>query len=122
MSEGSTGQKHASSLQRCKKIHWKVVAALWAIAALWIIIGPLTGDHSNSVSRAMQNVTLLLVSAACITLIAWLIQYLVIEPQNTSTRSFELGYYAGRSDALNESRPSLGVVATFPHSSGQTGT
>ena len=122
MSEEGSSQKHAQLLQRCKKIHWRVVAALWALAALWIIIGPLTGDHSNSVSRAMQNVTLLLVAAACTTLIAWLMQTLVIEPQNLGDRKFELGYQAGRADALAEMRPSLAPVAAFPDRHGRTGT
>lgn len=70
----------------------------------------------------MQNVTLLLVSAACTTLIVWLIQYLVIEPQKLGDRKFELGYQAGRADALSEMRPSLGIVAPFPNRHGQTGT
>lgn len=123
MTEGSSsGQKHAANLQHCRRLPWGVVAALWGLAALWIIIGPLTGDHANATSRCMQNVTLLLVSAACTTLVVWLIQLLVIVPHNTTTRSFELGYYAGRSDALNESRPSLSVVAPLPGRHGQTGT
>lgn len=99
-----------------------MVATLWAAAALWIVIGPLTGDHSNAVSRAMQNVTLLLVSAACTTLIAWLMQNLVIEPQNVGDRKFELGYQAGRADALTEMRPSLAAVASLPDRHGRTGT
>lgn len=99
-----------------------MVAALWGLAALWIAISPLTGDHSNAVSRGMQNIALLLVAAACTTLIVWLIQGLVIDPQNRNGRSFELGYQAGRADALNESRPSLGVVASLPDRNGRTGT
>lgn len=98
------------------------MAALWGLAALWIVIGPFTGDHGNAVSRAMQNVTLLLVSAASITLIAWLMQYLVIEPQRRDDRKFELGYQAGHADALNEVRPSLGVVTSLPDRHGRTGT
>ena len=82
----------------------------------------MTGDHSNAVSREMQNITLLLVSAACTTLIVWLVQYLVIEPRNIGDRKFELGYQAGRADALNEMRPSLGVVTRLPDRHGQTGT
>lgn len=122
MPEGSTSQNHVSSLQRCRRLHWGVVAALWGLAALWITIGPFTGDHANATSRWMQNVALLLVSAACTMLVVWLIQYLVIQPQNTAGRTFELGYYAGRADALNEKRPPLGLVADFPSSTGQTGT
>lgn len=122
MSQGTSDQNGANLLQRCRSIHWGVVAALWGLAALWIIVGALTGNHSNATSRAMQNVTLLLVSAACTTLVVWLIQYLVIEPQRLGDRKFELGYQAGRADVLNESRPSLGVVASLPDRHGQTGT
>lgn len=118
----TTSQNNASNFQRCRRLHGGVVATLWGLAALWISIGPFTGDHANATSRWMQSVALLLVSAAGTTLVVWLIQYLVIEPRNISDRSFELGYYAGRADALNESRPSLSPVATLPHSSGKTGT
>lgn len=99
-----------------------MVAALWVLAVLWITIDPLTGTHSSPTQRWMENISLLLVAAACTTLIAWLVQHFVIEPQNTATRSFELGYYAGRADVAKESRPSLGIVASFPSSTGQTGT
>lgn len=99
-----------------------MVATLWGLAALWVTIGAFTGDHSNAVSRAMQNITLLLVSVACTTLVVWLIQYLVVEPQRRSDRMFELGYQAGRADALGESRPSLGVVAPLSDRRGRTGT
>lgn len=64
----------------------------------------------------------MLVAAACTTLIAWLMQYLVIEPQNKNNRKFELGYQAGRADALDESRPSLSVVSPFPGQRDQTGS
>lgn len=107
-----------------------MVAALWGIAALWICINPLTGDHANATSRWLQSITLLLVSAAGTSLVVWLIQYLVIAPQNDATigdRKFELGYYAGRADALNEVRalddlkPPLGLVTTMNGSTGRTG-
>jgi hypothetical protein len=102
-----------------------VVAALWGLAALWIVVNPLTGDHSNATTRCLQSITLLLVSAAGTTLFAWLIQYLIIEPNNTSTRTFELGYYAGRADALamlDEYRAPLAAVSEFPALTGHTGT
>lgn len=107
---------------RRRSLHWGVVVTLWVVAALWIIVDPLTGTHASPTQRAMENVALLLVAAACTAQIVWLIQYLVIAPHNTGTRSFELGYYAGRADALNESRPSLGLVSPFPGSDNQTGT
>lgn len=97
---------------------------LCTLAVLWVSVNPLTGSHSQSVSRWMTGMSLLLVSAACTVLIAWLIQRGTTEPRGTdyaSDRAFELGYYAGRADALNESRPSLGVVSEFP-SAGRTGT
>ena len=122
MSEGNSGQPHVASLQRCRKLRGGVVAALWGLAALWISISPLTGDHANATSRWMQSITLLLVSAACTALVVWLIQYLVIEPQKLGDRKFELGYHAGRADALAEMRPSLGVVTPFPDRRGRTGS
>ena len=99
-----------------------MVATLWGLAGAWIITCAFTGDHSNAASRAMQNITLLLVSAACTTLVVWLVQYIVIEPQKLGDRLFELGYQAGRANALNESHPSLGVVTNFPVRRGRTGT
>jgi len=73
----------------------------------------------------MGDVSLLLVAAACTVLIVWLMQRVIPMPSGTgytADRAFELGYYAGRADALNENRPSLGVVAEFPSSAGRTGT
>lgn len=122
MSEGNSSQNHVPSLQRCRRLRGEVVATLWGLAVLWVIIGPFTGDHSNATSRCMQNVALLLVAAACTTLMIWLMQYLVIEPRNKNDRSFELGYHAGRADALAEMRPSLGVVVPLPDRHGHTGT
>lgn len=97
---------------------------LWMLAVLWISVNPLTGSHSQPVSRWIAGTSLLLVSAACTVLIVWLIQRGAHEPQGAmyaADRAFELGYHAGRADVLNESRPSLGVVAEFP-SAGRTGT
>lgn len=131
MSGGSSDQTHTASLQRCRRLHWGVVAAIWGLAALWITINPLTGDHANTTSRWMQNVTLLLVSGACTMLVAWLMQQLVIEPQRNSViddRKFELGYYAGRADTLNELRvpddlhPPLGLVPTMNGTSRRIGS
>lgn len=99
-----------------------MVATLWGLSALWIAISPFTGNHSNAVSRAMQSITLMLIAAACTTLFAWLVLAVVIEPQRRRDRTFELGYYAGRADALSESRPSLGVVTPLPDRHGRTGT
>jgi len=98
-----------------------VVAALWGLAAAWITGGLFSGDHSNAVSRWIQSITLLMVSAACTTLIVWLMQHLIIQPQNASDRRFELGYQAGRADALAEMRPFLGVVAQLSDRRGRTG-
>lgn len=123
MSEGSSSdQSRVSNIQRCRKIHWGVVAALWGLALAWITVGPFTGDHSNAVSRWMQGVSLMLFTAAGSTLFAWLVQYLVTGPQGSGDRKFELGYYAGRADALNEMRPSLGVVTSLSDRHGRTGT
>ncbi|HEY0937148.1 MAG TPA: hypothetical protein VGD91_25840 [Trebonia sp.] len=99
-----------------------MVAALSGLAALWIIVNPLTGNHANATNRWLQSVTLLLVSAACTTLVVWLIQYLVIKPHDISDRKFELGYQAGRADALTEMRPSLSAVASLSDRRGRTGT
>lgn len=99
-----------------------MVAALWALAVTWIVTDPLTGTHSSPTQRWMENTALLLVSAASVTLIAWLMQNIVAKPRNTADRSFELGYYAGRAEALTDSRPSLGVVAPLPGQHGKTGT
>lgn len=117
-----SGQHHTLLLQRCRRVHGAVVAATWALAAGWILIDPLTGTHSSPTQRWMENIALLLVAGACTTLIAWLIQSLVIQPRNTSERAFELGYYAGRADALSESRPSLGLVTPLSDRHGRTGT
>lgn len=92
------------------------------MAAVWITVDPLTGTHSEPTTEWMQNISLLLIAAACTTLIGWLIQFLVIGPHNTEARSFELGYLAGRADALNESRPALGIVSELSRHNGRTGT
>lgn len=117
-----SGQRHALPLQRCRRIHGVAVVATWTVATVWILVDPLTGTHSSPTQRWMENVALLLVAGACITLIAWLIQSLVVQPLNGTTRAFELGYQAGRVDALTEIRPSLGVVTSLADRHGRTGT
>lgn len=107
-----------------RRIHWSVVAALWALAALWISVDPLTGSHSDYISRWMGDVSLLLVAAACTVLIVWLMQRFTPEPQRSdcaADRAFELGYHAGHADALTESRLPLGLASEFP-SARRTGT
>lgn len=105
------------------RMHGGFVVALCTIAALWIVVDPLTGSHVDSTSRLMRSVTLILISAACTAVIAWLFQQRTeTRPDCSATRAFELGYHAGRADAQNESRPSLGVVSEFPSSPGRTGT
>jgi hypothetical protein len=109
------------------RLHGAIVATLWTIAALWTVVDPLTGSHVDSTSRLMRSVSLLLVSAACTTLIVWLIQSGGTGrgspvPGYPATRAFEIGYHAGRADALNESRPSLTVVTPLSRPTGQTGT
>lgn len=106
---------------RRRRLHWTVVAGLWLIAGTWIAIDPLTGAHSDATGRWMSNMSLLLVAAACTTLIGYLIQVLAIEPHNDRDRRFELGYYAGRYDALHEGRPALGLVSDIGGSHGNSG-
>lgn len=105
-----------------RRLHWTVVAALWTIAAAWIAVDPLTGPHSTVTNRWMMNVSILIIAAAATTLIGWLIQVMTIEPINDERRTFALAYQAGRYDALNEGRPTLGVVADLPGQRGRTGT
>jgi hypothetical protein len=105
------------------RVHGGIVAALCVATALWVAVDPLTGSHADSTSRLMRSISLLLVSAACAALIVWLIQRGGGQSGDyPATRAFELGYHAGRADALNEQRPSLGVVTTLPSSTGRTGT
>lgn len=110
------------SKRRRRRLPGIVVAILWVVAIGWICLEPLTSPHTLATMRWMNSVTLLLVAAACTTLIGWMVQSFVIEPNNTERRAFELGYVAGRYDALNEFRPALGVVTPLRGDRDQTGT
>lgn len=98
-SQRSTNQQH-------HQLHWGTIAALWAAAAFSVIFSTLTAPRLSPAAQLREGASLALVAAACTLQAAWLFQHLIPKLIPSVARSFELGYSAGRADALEEVPPS----------------